>query len=305
MSSATLTNEVQRIGYIGMGIMGAAMAGNLVKAGFEVMVWNRTASKCQPLADLGAAVAESPADMAAKSLDAICINVTNTPDVDEVLFGQNGIAGSAATGLIVIDNSTISPVETQRFAAELAKKEITFLDAPVSGGDVGAKNGTLSIMVGGDESAFDRCSRMFDVLGKSAVLLGPAGMGQVCKACNQIAVACNLIGVCEALALAKKSGLDMTKMIDVVSGGAASSWQLANLGPKIMEGDHAPGFMIDLVLKDLSLVADAAREHKLPLNAVALAEGYFRAAAAGGAGQLGTQAMAKTIEQLGGFEFAK
>jgi 3-hydroxyisobutyrate dehydrogenase len=286
-----------------MGIMGSAMALNLVKAGYEVTVWNRTASKCDALEAAGAAVAQSPADMAAAGPDVILTNVTDTADVEQVLFGDAGVTQSAKAGLIVVDNSTISPDQTQQFAARLAEKGVQWLDAPVSGGDVGARNGTLSIMVGGDGDTFDRCRPVFEVMGKSIVHLGPAGMGQVCKACNQICVSANLIGVCEALALARKCGLDMAKMIEVVSGGAAGSWQLANLGPKIAAGDHAPGFMIDLVLKDLSLVADAARAQKLPLSATALAESYFRAVAATGGGRLGTQAMARTVEQLGGFKY--
>ncbi len=299
------TAAVKKVGYIGMGIMGASMAANLIKGGFEVTVWNRTAAKCKALADAGAAVADSPADLAGKGLDAIFTNVTDTADVEQVIFGPGGVTESAQPGLIVVDNSTISPVATQDMAARLAEKQVTLLDAPVSGGDVGAKNGTLSIMVGGDAAAFARCKAAFEAMGKSIMLLGPAGMGQTCKACNQICVSLNLLGVCEALALAKKSGLDMDKMIEVVSGGAAGSWQLANLGPKVAVGDHAPGFMIDLVLKDLSLVADAARALKLPLSGASLAEACFRAAAADAGGQLGTQAMATTIEKLGAFRYTE
>ena len=296
--------QIRSIGYIGMGIMGAAMARNLVKAGYEVTVWNRTVSKCQSLADAGAAVAQSPADLAGQAPDVICTNVTDTPDVEEVLFGERGLAQGAQAGLIVVDHSTISPGQTQGFAKRLQQQRVMLLDAPVSGGDVGAQQGTLSVMVGGDETAFERCLPMFQVVGKSIMHLGPSGMGQVCKACNQIAVSCNLIGVCEALALAKKTGLDMKKMVQVVSGGAGGSWQLANLGPKIADGDHAPGFMIDLVLKDLALVAEAGREQKLPLSATSLAEAYFRAVAADGGGRLGTQAMARTVERLGSFKYA-
>jgi 3-hydroxyisobutyrate dehydrogenase len=160
-------------------------------------------------------------------------------------------------------------------------------------------------MVGGDEDAFQRCLPMLQKVGRAITHLGPSGMGQVCKACNQIAVSLNLLGVCEALALAKKSGLDLGKMIEVVSAGAAGSWQLTNLGPRIARGDLAPGFMIDLVLKDLAIVANAAREQKLPLTGAALAETCFRAAAAHGHGRSGTQAMSKTLEILGGFEYAK
>lgn len=295
---------IKTVGYVGLGIMGGAMAMNLLGAGYELLVWNRTPGKCELLIGRGAKMVKSPADMAANRPDVICINVTDTPDVEAVLFGETGIARSAQQGLIVVDHSTISPVATQDFAKRLAEVGVTLLDGPVSGGDVGAKAGTLSIMVGGPAEAFARCLVLFEVVGKQVTHVGKAGMGQVCKACNQIAVSCNLLGVCEALALAHCSGLDLTKMIQVVSGGAAGSWQLANLGPKIAAGDYDPGFMIDLVLKDLAIIAEAARAQKLPLSGTSLAEDYFRSAAAGGAGRMGTQAMAKTIEQLGSFLFA-
>ena len=294
---------VRKVGYVGMGIMGSAMARNLLKAGFELTIWNRTEAKCQDLANDGAVIAKSPSAMAEAGLDVICTNVTDTADVEQVLFGNNGITERAKTGLIVVDNSTISPVATQLFAARLAEKGVDYADAPVSGGDVGAQKGTLSIMVGGTETSFRRCLPLFEAMGKKIVHLGPAGMGQVCKACNQICVTLNLLGVCEAMALAKRCGLDLAKMIEVVSGGAAGSWQLANLGPKIAVGNHAPGFMIDLVLKDLNLVAEAAREGKLPLSGTALGEAYFRSVQAHGGGRLGTQAMAQTLEQLGQFKF--
>jgi len=299
------SQSIQKVGYIGMGIMGNAMAKNLLKAGFELTIWNRSAAKCRTLADEGASIAESPVAMAAASPDVICTNVTDTPDVKEVLFGDNGIIQGAQRGLIVIDNSTISPVATQQFSKRLAEQGIDLLDAPVSGGDVGAQQGTLSIMIGGPEAVYERCLPLFEAMGKSIIHLVPAGMGQTCKACNQICVTTNLLGVCEALALAQQSGLDLNKMIEVVSGGAAASWQLANLGPKIADGDHAPGFMIDLVLKDLSLVAEASRQLKLPLSASALGEAYFRAVQSGGDGKLGTQAMARTVEQLGHFKFGQ
>ena len=297
------TERVTKVGYVGLGIMGAAMAANLLKAGYDLIVWNRTASKARPLADQGAAVAASPADVATKGAEVIFVNVTDTPDVEAVIFGEDGIATAAAPGTIIVDNSTINPVATQQFAERLAKSGVEFLDAPVSGGDVGARQGTLSIMVGGSEAAFARCLALLEAMGKSITHLGPAGMGQTCKACNQVAVSLNLLGTCEALALAQANGLDLKKMVQVLSGGAAGSWQIANLGPKIADGDLDPGFMVDLVLKDLAIVSDTARAHKLPLTGTALAEGYFRAVAAAGDGRLGTQAMSKVVEALGSFKF--
>jgi len=303
------TQEIRKVGYVGLGIMGEAMAANLLKAGYELIVWNRTASKAKALAAKGAVVADSPADVIAKGAQVVFINVTDTPDVEQVIFGENGIATAppevgAGDGIIVVDNSTINPVATQEFAARLADQGVDFLDAPVSGGDVGARNGTLSIMVGGSEETFTRCLPLFEAMGKSINHLGPAGMGQTCKACNQIAVSLNLLGTCEAMALAKRSGLDLKKMIQVLASGAAGSWQIANLGPKIADGDLDPGFMIDLVLKDLAIVSDTARQHKLTLTGTALAEGYFRAAAAAGHGRLGTQAMSKILEELGQLKFS-
>lgn len=303
MNNATSSSSIQNVGYIGMGIMGSAMAANLLKAGFRVTVWNRTKSKAQPLLDQGAAWADSPADMAAAGPDVICTNVTDTADVEHVLFGSDGIASKAKKGLIVIDNSTISPVATQDFARRLADIGVTLLDAPVSGGDVGARNGTLAIMVGGPKEAFDKCLPLFQAVGKAITHLGDSGAGQVCKACNQISVVGNLLATCEALAMAKQCGLDVEKMIQVVGGGAGGSWQLTNLGPRIARGDHDPGFMVDLVLKDLNIVAQTAREKKLPLTVTALAETYFRAVQADGGGRLGTQAVAKVLEKLGAFKF--
>jgi 3-hydroxyisobutyrate dehydrogenase len=295
---------IHHVGYIGLGIMGSPMALNLIKAGYQLSVWNRTPSKYAPLLKHGATAANSPADLAARSPQVICINVSDTPDVHAILFGDNGIAHAATPGLIVIDHSTISPQATKKFAHRLAEKQVTLLDAPVSGGDVGAKAATLSIMVGGPTRAFERCKDLLNAVGKNIVHVGDVGAGQTCKACNQVAVSCTLLGVIEAMALAKRSGLDPKKMIEVVAAGAAGSWQLANLGPRIADGDYAPGFMIDLVLKDLAIVAETARTRNLPLSATALAESYFRSVAAHGGGKLGTQAIAKAIEHLGAFTFA-
>ena len=301
--------KILQVGYIGMGIMGSAMAANLLKAGFAVTVWNRTATKCNGVVALGAKRADSIAAIVAGGAEVICVNVTDTPDVEAVLFGSGGIVENlarrpaGAPKLIVVDHSTIDPVATGEFAKRLAGHGATLLDAPVSGGDVGARNGTLSIMVGGDAVAFERCTPVFSAMGKSIRHLGDSGMGQACKACNQVLVAVTLMGVCEAMALAKKSGLDVNKMIEVCGGGAAASWQLANLGPRIAGGDHKPGFMIDLVLKDLGIVESAAKQLGVPLEAVAKAREEFQFVQQQGGGRLGTQAMAKYIESRGGIKF--
>lgn len=292
---------IQHVGYIGMGIMGSAMAANLLKAGFQVTIWNRTASKCEPLLKQGAKVAASPADLAALQPQVICINVSDTPDVEAVIFGEQGIIHQARPGLTIVDHSTISPTTTKTIATRLAQQGIAFLDAPVSGGDVGARNGTLCIMVGGAAETFNHCQPLFSAMGKTIVHLGEAGMGQVCKACNQVAVVCNLMGVCEAMALSQRCGLDVMKMIEVVGGGAGASWQLANLGPRIAAGNFAPGFMIDLVIKDLAIVSNTANLLNLPLQATSLAQALFQAVKADSSledgGKLGTHAMAKAIDR--------
>ncbi|XAL99949.1 NAD(P)-dependent oxidoreductase [Phycisphaeraceae bacterium D3-23] len=302
----TASTDTPTLGYIGLGIMGEPMARNLMRAGYPLVVYNRTASKGDALVADGAQRAESPAEVA-RQVGAggfVFINVTDTPDVEHVLFSdKHGLIHGAAEGLVVVDHSTIAPIATQGFAQRLAERGVTLIDAPVSGGDVGAQQGTLSIMCGGDEVAFDRVRPMLDVVGKSVVRLGGPGMGQACKACNQVAVVNALVGVCEAAALAKKVGLDVEKMIEVVAGGAGGSWQISNLGPKIAQGDHDPGFMVDLVLKDLGIVQDTAQRVGLPIAGTATAQGYFRSVAAQGGGRLGTQAMAKALEALADFSF--
>jgi len=297
---------MKHIGYIGLGIMGGPMAANLIDAGFELHVWNRTPSKADPLIEKGAKWCETPAEVAAHS-NIVCVNVTDTPDVEAVIFGKNGIvAGNPGdtAGLIVIDHSTIDPGATRDFAERLSEYEIDLLDAPVSGGDTGAKAGTLSVMVGGKREVFDQCEDLFDAVGKTITYCGPSGAGQATKACNQILCALNLWATCEALALAKSQGLDLRTMIDVTSAGAGGSWQLANLGAKIADGDHAPGFMIDLINKDLSIVADSARRANLPLPGAELVAGLFRGASKHGHGRDGTQAIATMLERLGNFRYA-
>lgn len=292
-----------QLGYIGLGIMGLPMARNLMDAGYPMTVWNRTPGKEQPLVQAGATVADSPADLAGCGPNVIFINVTDTPDVEAVIFGEQGLATTAKPGTIIVDHSTISPDATRGFAKRLAEQGVDFVDAPVSGGDIGAQQGTLSIMVGGRDEAVQAVMPMLEVVGKNIVHLGEPGLGQACKACNQVAGMVTLLGVCEAMALAKQSGLNLRKMIQVVGGGAAGSWQLTNLGPKIAQGDHDPGFMIDLVIKDLAIVLDTAERQGLPLQGTAQVADLFKQVAAQGGGRLGTQAVAKAIESAGGFSF--
>jgi 3-hydroxyisobutyrate dehydrogenase len=281
-----------KIGYIGMGIMGSAMAMNLVKAGFEVTVFNRTASKCAPLVEVGATHAVSVADLA-RVCEVICVNVTDTPDVEQVLLGKAGLIHHARPGTIVIDHSTIDPVQTQAMAKKLRAKRITLLDAPVTGGDVGARSATLSIMVGGDAKALAKVMPILSAVGKSVVHMGKSGSGQSCKACNQLAVLLTLAGVCEAIKLAKKSKINPKQMLEVVGAGAGASWQLANLGPRILAGDFKPGFMIELARKDFGIVVDTARSLGLELPGAKLIAGQLKALVKQGLGKQGTQALFK------------
>ncbi|MEO0530013.1 MAG: NAD(P)-dependent oxidoreductase [Planctomycetota bacterium] len=295
---------IDHVGYIGTGIMGAGMACNLLRAGVRVTACNRTRAKAEVLEADGATVADTPADVVAAGCGVIFLNVPDTPDVERVLFGERGITSTEAPdGLIVVDHSTICPVQTKAFAERLKEHGITLVDAPVSGGDIGARNGTLSIMCGGEQAAFDTVLPLLEKVGKRITHLGPAGSGQACKACNQVAAAGVLAGACEALALAKASGLDLSQVVEVISAGAAGSWQLANLGPKIAQGDNAPGFMIELMQKDLRLVTGAAAAHHLPLPIARLVESLYESAAATGHARDGTQALATVYERLGDFKF--
>jgi len=298
-----MTDEIRKVGFIGLGIMGLPMARNLMKAGFELTVFNRTAGKCRELVEEGARQAGSPAEAAADTDATICI-VTDTPDVEEVILGPKGIIREARPGSIVIDMSTISPKATRRIASALKEKGVGMLDAPVSGGDVGAVNATLTVMVGGEGSDFERARPLFEAVGKTITHVGPSGAGQSTKLCNQVLVVVNLVGVCEALLLAKKSGLDLEKTLRVLTGGAANSWSLENLGPKIAEGDHSPGFMIRLLQKDLKLVVESAAEEGLPLPGTVFAQQMFTSVAAEGGGDLGTQAVIRAFEKLADFKVA-
>ena len=293
-----------KIGYIGLGIMGRPMALNLLKAGHELYVFNRTRSRCGPLADAGATVAGSCAEVAA-AVEVVFINVTDTPDVEEVLFGVDGVADGARAGTVVVDNSTISPQATRRFAERLEQKGVDYLDAPVSGGDIGAQQGTLAIMVGGEKAVFEKCLGLLEVLGSKIVHVGAAGMGQTCKACNQLFCALGMLACSEGIVLAKQAGLDPAVMVEVVSSGAGGSWALTNLGPKIVAGDMAPGFMIDLLVKDLRLAVELAQQVQVPLSGASLAHQLFTAAQADGKGRLGTQALSTVIERLASCKVAE
>lgn len=288
---------ITRVGFIGLGIMGAPMAANLIKAGFEVTVWNRSPSRTEPLVKAGAKRAESPAAVA-EACEVTLSCVTNSGDVEEVAIGPEGVIHGAGAGSVYIDCSTISPETARQVAEQLARKDVAMLDAPVSGGDIGAQAGTLAIMVGGEAAVFERCRPVLDALGKTVVHVGPSGAGQVVKLCNQIAGGLNLLAAAEAIQLARRSNVDPAKMLEVVSAGAAGSWMLSNLAPKAISGDYAPGFMVDLMQKDLRLVLDAANETHTPLPGTALVSQLFQSIQAEGRGTDGTQAIVDAIEKL-------
>ncbi|MDZ7729405.1 MAG: NAD(P)-dependent oxidoreductase [Dehalococcoidia bacterium] len=290
---------VQNVGFVGLGIMGAPMAANLLGAGFNVTVWNRTRSRADDLVQQGATLAESPADVArASEITVSC--VSDSPDVEAVAIGEGGIIEGAASGSIYIDCSTISPAVSREVAERFQAQGVSMLDAPISGGDVGAKAGTLAIMVGGDEAAFERAKPVFDAMGKTIVHVGPSGAGQVVKLCNQVAGGLNLLAMAEAITLSRRAGVDPAKMLEVVSAGAAGSWMLSNLGPRAASGDFAPGFMVELQQKDLRLVMETASESLTPLPGSAIVQQLLRSLEAHGRGRDGTQAIVDALAYLSG-----
>lgn len=291
----------ERIGFIGLGIMGIPMCRNLMKAGFSCVVYTRTNSRADGLLSEGAVWAESPAAVAAQT-DIIITMVTDTPDVEKVLLEENGVIEGAKPGSVVIDMSTISPSATQDMAAALAEKGVDMLDAPVSGGDKGAIAGTLSIMVGGKQDVFDRCLPVFEAMGKNINLIGDHGAGQMTKLCNQVAVSLANLAMAEALMLGAKAGLNLEKMLAAISGGAAGSWQLSNLAPRVIKRDFAPGFMVTLQQKDLRLVLGAANELGVGLPGVSLVHQLFNTIEAAGEGNEGTQILVKALERMSGIE---
>lgn len=277
--------------------MGGPMAGHLLAAGHPLTVHTRTRSRAADLLARGAVWADGPAE-AARAADVVFVCVPDTPDVEAVVEGAGGVLSAARPGLVVVDHSTVSPSATRRLAAALAGRGAALLDAPVSGGDTGARNASLSIMVGGDEAAFRRVRPLLERMGKTITHCGPSGSGQLTKLVNQVLVSVTNLAVCEALVFAKRSGLDLHKTLAAIGGGAGASWQLANLGPRMIGGDFAPGFTIDLQLKDLRLVREAAREAGMDPGAVALVHRLFAEAQAQGRGSEGTQALIAAVESV-------
>lgn len=290
-----------KIGYIGLGLMGKPMARNILKAGFEVVVHNRSQQSVQELVTEGAIAAHSPGEVA-KQVDVVFTNLPDSPDVEQVALGEDGIIEGAHEGLIYIDNSTIKPLTARLVGKQLADAGITMLDAPVSGGDVGAIQGTLSIMVGGPEDALKKVMPVLEAIGKTITHVGNLGDGQIAKAANQIMVAAQMVALGELLILAQKSGADPRKVVRAIKGGAASCWTLDNKPQRLFEGNRQPGFKAYMQAKDLGIVMDTAREYGVSLPTTAVNTQLFNAMLEMGMSELDNSAVLGVIERLSGVE---
>lgn len=281
---------MKNIAFIGTGVMGQGMIKNFLKAGHTVHLYTRTKERALPLVELGATWYDT-AQAAAEQGDVIFTVVGYPKDVEEVYFGEHGIFKAAQQGKIVVDMTTSQPALAKKIADAAQAFGMEALDAPVSGGDIGAQNGTLSIMVGGSKQAFEKVTPLFEVIGQNIVLQGEAGAGQHTKMCNQIAIATNMIGVCEALAYGKKAGLDMERVLQSIATGAAGSWSLSNLAPRMLQGDKEPGFYIMHMIKDMGIALDEAARMELKLPGLAMAKAMYDELSAKGYDQNGTQAL--------------
>jgi len=286
-----------KIGFVGLGIMGRPMALNLRKAGHELWVYARRAESMKPLSDEGAKPCAAPQEVAANA-DITFICVADTPDVEQVIMGDKGLLAGVRRGAVVVDMSTISPVTTRRFAKELAARGADMLDAPVSGGEIGAVNGTLSIMVGGSPDVFERVKPYFECMGKNIVLVGGNGAGQVAKACNQIVVGVTIEAVSEALAFARRNGVDAGKVRDALMGGFAGSKILEVHGKRMLDNEFKPGFKVKLHQKDLRIVIEAAHQLGLALPGTALVAQHLNALMGSGDGELDSSAIVKVVERM-------
>ncbi|QSO49798.1 NAD(P)-dependent oxidoreductase [Alicyclobacillus mengziensis] len=281
---------MRTVGFIGTGVMGSSMALRILQSGYRVLVFTRTRSKASSVLQAGAEWANSISELVIHS-DVVITMVGFPKDVEEVYFGENGIFQSAKPGMYLIDMTTSSPGLADRIGRVAVELNIHALDAPVSGGDVGARDGTLSIMVGGEERAFTAMKPIFDILGKNVVYHGPSGAGQHTKMCNQIAIASNMIGVCEAIAYAKEAGLDPDRVLQSISSGAAGSWSLTHLAPRMIQGDMKPGFYIKHFIKDMGIALDEAKKMHMDTPGLEMALNLYKHLSDLGYGELGTQAL--------------
>ena len=279
-----------KIAFIGTGVMGSSIVKHLLEADYEVSLFTRTKEKAEALIDLGATWAET-AGQATVDADFVLTMVGYPSDVEEVYYSEDGILANARKGMVLIDMTTSSPALAKRIATDAELKGISSIDAPVSGGDVGAQNGTLSIMCGGNEQTFQEILPLLQVFGKQIVYQGESGAGQHTKMCNQIAIATNMIGVCEALAYGKEAGLDAETVLQSISSGAAGSWSLSNLAPRMIKGDFEPGFYVKHFLKDMNIALTEAEQMKLKLPGLQLAKEMYNELVEEGFGEKGTQVL--------------
>lgn len=297
MSEQTLP----RVGVVGLGTMGGAMAANLARAGFPLAAWNRTRGRSHELAELGVRIVATPAELASIA-DVVLVCVSDTPDVEVVLFGPDGVADGAAPGTLVIDCSTIDPAGSRGFAARLAERGIGFVDAPVTGGSEGARNATLAILVGGAPADVERARPVLAAIGRTITHFGPVGSGQAAKAVNQVILAATYLGVAEGLVLALKAGLDPAQVVEALSGGAAQSWVLANRSGRMLANDYPLGFKVALHLKDLRIALDLARESGSVLPIAALVAQLEAGLVATGHADDDMSALARSVRGLSGLE---
>jgi len=290
-----------RLAWIGTGVMGGSMCGHLLDGGARLTVFNRTRSKADVLVARGAAWADSPAGAAAEA-EIVFTMVGFPPDVRDVYFGEQGILSATRRDMVLVDMTTTEPSLAVEIARTAAERGALALDAPVSGGDVGARNATLSIMVGGDAGAVERVRPLFEAMGKTIVHEGDAGTGQHTKMCNQIVIAGTMIGVCESLLYGTKAGLDLDTMLSSIRGGAAGCWTLENIAPRIVKGNFDPGFFVEHFIKDMGIALEEAARMQLPLPGLALVRQLYVAAAAQGNGRLGTQALYLALKQMAGMD---
>ena len=295
-----MTNDL-KVGYIGLGLMGKSIARNILKAGFQLFVHNRSQEAVNELVSEGAHSAASPAETAAQ-VDMIFTNLPDSPDVEAVVLGQGGILEGAHDGLIYVDNSTIKPATARRIAEQMRSKNVLCLDAPVSGGDIGARDGTLAIMVGGPEQALERAMPVFQAIGKTVTHVGGEGAGQIAKAANQIMVAAQMVAMGELLIFAQKAGADPEKVVQAIRGGAAQCWTLDVKPPRLFSGNRNPGFKAYMQAKDLGIVLDTARQYGVPLPSAAVHAQLFNAMLEMGMGELDNSALVGVIESLAGMK---
>jgi len=291
--------EKLTVGYIGLGIMGKSMARNILKAGYPLVVHNRSRTAVDELVAEGAKAAFSPAEVA-KQVDVVFTNLPDSPDVELVALGKNGIIEGVREGMIFVDNSTIKPATSRHIAEVFAQKGVMCLDAPVSGGDIGAREGTLAIMVGGAAEALEIVMPIFQVMGKTITHVGDTGAGQIAKAANQIMVAAQMVAMGELLIFAQKSGADPRKVVEAIRGGAAQCWTLDVKPPRLFAGNRNPGFKAYMQAKDLAIVLETARQYGIPLPSAALHSQLFNAMVEMGMGELDNSAMVGVIEKLSG-----